>query len=371
MNRVAQLSLGIVMSVMAFGQSAAMTLTPAKPIDIRVVEAQWHPSGQAIIYRRAVDDAFGLGIYAQSSKEGKVVIPLKKDDNYETTWLANSRAALVVVRSDVPGQKAKSTSLTIFHVDGDTQKATKIFGETYEAKFLPSVEIDASPSLKHAILTFRSATGSFHKVLTLGSVVLSDSPDLDRAEKEGNSGPNWSLDGTAIYSNTPNKGFRVLNDVTNSYVAIKGDDGAQTVNGDGVKGTFSISLSNVKTDGDGEHPVVYLSGLKFKFMPPMPATGANVLELMPANPILRPIRFRGPWVNPNQDGPKLVPQTQSLFLKFDQSNAQDTSVWLTRGTEKGTPAVLVAVHVTDTWLAASKSSVAYTIDGALFYRAIN
>ncbi|MEI8282561.1 MAG: hypothetical protein WCG75_09175 [Armatimonadota bacterium] len=366
MNRVAQLSLGIVMSAMALGQSTAMTLTPAKPIDIRVVEAQWHPSGQAIIYRRAVDDAFGLGIYTQTSKEGKVVIPLKKEDSYETTWLANSRAALVIVRSAAPSQKEKSTTLTIYHLDGDTQKATKIFGETYVNKFLPGVQIDPSPSLKHAILTFRSSTGSFHKVLTLGSVVLSDSPDLDRAEKEGNSGPNWSLDGTAIYSNAPNNGVRVLSDV---LTAVKGNDGSQTVSGDSISGTFSISLS-----GDSSLNGNTISSIReftFRLMPPMPATGANVLELMPANPILRPIRFRGPWVNPTQDGPNLVPKTQSIFLKFDQSNAQDTSVWLAQGNEKGAPAVLVAVHVTDTWLAQSKNSVAYTIDGALFFRSIN
>ncbi len=357
------------MSTMAFGQSETMTLAPAKPIDIRVMEAQWHPSGQAIIYRRAVDDAFGLGIYAQNSKEGKVVIPLKKDDNYDATWLANSRSALIVVRSDAPGQKTKSTALTIYHVNGDTQKATKIFAEIYENKLLPGVQIDRSPSLNHAIVTFRNSTGTFHKVLTLGSVMLSDSPDLDRASKEGNSGPNWSLDGTAIYSNAPTQGLRTLNDSPTVLRAGRADTNGQVVSSDSFSGTFTVTLSGAS--GFNGDVASSLTGLTFRLTPPMPVTGANVLELMPANPILRPIRFRGPWVEPNQNGPKVVPQTQSLSLKFDQSNAQDTSVWLTRGTEKGTPAVLVAVHVTDTWLAQAKNIVAYTIDGALFYRSIN
>jgi hypothetical protein len=181
------------------------------------------------------------------------------------------------------------------------------------------------------------------------------------------SGPSWSLDGTAIYSNAKGGAFRSTNDKFVRDVTIQADE---SVSSSKVKEAFVINISTVTTDANGANPIVSLSGVRFKFIPPTPPTGSSVMELMTGTPILRPVRFRGPWISNKEIGPKLVPQNQSLVLKFDQSNAQDTSVWLTRGTVKGTPATLVAVHVTDTWLPDSKSGIAYVIDGALFFRPI-
>ena len=360
-----------VVSGLAFSQGDPVSLGVAKPVDIHVTQVDWQPTGRALIYQREEEKGIGLGVYTSSNFEGKIVLHLRKDENEETYWLSDSKAALVVVHSPALEAKTKSTQIRIYLVNADTQTARELFKETFDSKVLPSVDVDISPSLEHAIVTFRNSQGSYHKVLTIGGGNLSDSPDLDRAEKEGMSGPTWSVDGTAIYAN----GTGSKADASERFVRAGGSDGVAgtiTFIADDSKGaTSTVGITLTGTDS-AEIYSTALSSLVFrlKISPPMPKTGATVMELMPSNAILRPIRFRGPWVTSNKVGANLVPQNQSLVLHFDQSNAQDTSVWLSRGNQKGAPAALVAVHVTDTWLPEVKSGVAYTIDGALFFRSI-
>jgi hypothetical protein len=370
-----------------FSQSP-ITLGVAKPIDIHVVDAKWQPAGQALIYKREEEAGFSLGIYGVGHREGKVVIPIQKEDTWDTNWLADSNSALVVVRGPAKKATTKSTQIRIYLVDGKTQSARQFFDQTYEDKAVPSVEVDASPGLKHAIVTFRRSPDpktkgpvtSTHMVLTAGGGSFVASPDLDKAEKEGLSGPNWSLDGTAIYSNLPQNQFRVLarNDkaATGDKVGaiVVTNDGAQTISE--IKFAVDIVATNAEAtgvlSGSGREEALTLNFVNgiFKIGPPMPKTGTSVLELMPANPILRPVRFRGPWVNSAAVPSKVVNRNQSIVLHYDQSNAQDNSVWLTTGPEKGSPATLVAVHASKTWLSEQKNSIAYLIDGALFFRSI-
>ncbi len=369
--------------VNGFAQSGQVTLGKAMPIDIHVVEAKWQPAGQALIYKREEESGFSLGIYGVGHREGKVVIPIQKEDTWDTNWLADSNSALVVVRGPAKKATTKSTQIRIFLVDGRTQTSRQFFDQTYEDKAVPSVEVDASPGLKHAIVTFRIATDSktkgaitsTHMVLTSGGGSFVASPDLDKAEKEGLSGPNWSLDGTAIYSNLPQNQFRVL---ARNDKAATGDkvgtisvtnDGAQTISE--IKFAVATEATGVSSTSSREAVLTlnFVGGI-FKIAPPMPKTGTSVLELMPANPILRPVRFRGPWVNSAAVPSKVVNRSQSIVLHYDQSNAQDNSVWLTAGPEKGSPATLVAVHASETWMSEHKNSIAYLIDGALFFRSI-
>ena len=361
-----------------FGQGGAVTLGKAIPVDINVVEAEWQPAGRVLLYKREEEKGFSLGIYGVGHREGKVIVPIQKGDTWDTNWLADSNSALLVVQSPMGEGKTKSFLIRIFLVDGDFQSAQPLFSQTYAEKLLPSINVDCSPSLKHAIVTLRNSEGSSHKVLCLGGGSFTNAPDLDRAEKEGLSGPNWSVDGTAIYSNLPQPKFRVLSDTS----VVKSSDKVGTVSiTDDTKQTteeirFVIATSADKDSGtssgnisEGSLTLNFVGGT-FKIGPPLPKTGTSVLELMTANPILRPVRFRGPWVNLAAVTSKVVNRNQSIVLYYDQSNAQDNSVWLTAGPEKGSPATLVAVHVSETWLSEQKNSIAYLIDGALFFRSI-
>jgi len=374
--------------VNGFAQLGQVTLGKAMPIDIHVVEAEWQPAGQALIYKREEESGYSLGIYGVGHQEGKVVIPIQKEDTWDTNWLADSNSALVVVKGPAKKATTKSTQIRIFLVDGRTQTARQFFDQTYDDKVVPTVEVETSPGLKHAIVTFRSTpdpkskgpTTSTHMVLTAGGGSFIASPDLDKAEKDGLSGPNWSLDGTAIYSNLPQSQIRF---VSGSEKAAPGEKvGTISITNDGGQANSDIKfVVSTKSTNTGvsdvlagsikeEALILNFNGAIFKIAPPMPKTGSSVLELMPANPILRPVRFRGPWVHSAISPSKIVNQNQSIVLHFDQSNAQDNSVWLSTGPEKGNPATLVAVHASETWLSEMKNSIAYLIDGALFFRSI-
>ena len=362
------------LSTLGLGQSGDITLGDAMPIDHHVVDVEWQPEGHVLIYRRQEDKGFGLGVYEPGKFEGKVVLPLEKNETWETNWLADSNSALVVVHGT--GAKPKSTSVRIYLIEGDTQTAKQVFADVYDEKANPQIEVNASPGLKHAIVAFRSPQGVFHKVLSLGGGNFADAPDLDRAVKEGMSGPSWSLDGTAIYASK--QSFSGAGSKQDIKAALEFSERKRQLDQDTTKANADQAIDKVAlftTAVADENMKLAMRDLKYSRMAmrryfPSPDVGSDVFELMPVNPILRPIRFRGAWVYPNKNGVKVVPQTQSLVLKFDQSNAQDTSVWLTRGTDKGTPAALVAVHVTDTWLSSAKNGIAYTIDGALFYRGV-
>jgi hypothetical protein len=381
MRKFTSVWLALSVGALSFGQ--AVTLGKAVPIDINVVEAEWQPAGHSLVYKREEEKGYSLGVFGAGHREGKVVIPLGKEDTHDVYWLADSNSGLVVVRGPVIGAKTKTTQLRIYLVNGDTQSAKSLFNQSYDDKIAPSVEVEASPGLNHAILKFVSASGltppgpkvSHHMVLTLGGGALVDSPDLDKAEKEGLSGPNWSLDGMAIYSNLPQPRLRLI---SSTDTISSGDKTGTITVTDGATGKteeqrFSIILA--AKDSLGNDQVLdanqFAGILSFRVGPPMPSAGASVLELITTNPILRPVRFRGPWVASAQPMVSIAPKNQALVLHYDTSNAQDTSVWLTKGTEKGAPATLVAVHASETWLSDEKNSVAYLIDGALFFRSIS
>ena len=352
----------------ACSQNGPINLGEAKPIDVLVKEVEWQPQGKVLIYRRDQEQGSALGVWEPGKFQGKVVLPIQKGESWDTTWLADSNSAVVVVEGPAAEAKAKSKTIKIYIVDGDTQKATLMFSQTFEEKLNPSVEVNASPSLKHAIITFRNTQGTVHKVLTLGGGDFTNSPDLDKAEKEGLGGPTWSLDGTAIYSNSGGNNGRVLKVGQEAFITLDGNT-SSTAGVLSVNDEFSVRLTTIDSTLLNDITASTIK-LVFRLSPPVPTMGTNVLELMPSNAILRPVRFRGAWNGGNELSAMVVPQNQSILLHFDQSNAQDISVWLTRGAEKGAPATLVAVHVTDTWLPTTKTGVAYTIDGALFFRPI-
>ena len=370
MVKFISLTLAVVLGSYAFGQPARsgqgqsepIQLGDATPVDVHVLDVSWHENGKAFIYGRQEENGKGIGVYALGKHEGKTLIHLAKGETYYPYWLGVSNSALIVIRGTAP-EDPKSNQIRMFVLDADTQVAKQVFQEVYDPKVFPQVTVDPSPILKHAIITLRSSEGARHMIICNGNGELIKAPDLDRAEKEGMTGPSWSLDGTGIYANIPYKSFVSTNEVP---IAISGVSGATARLSSDV--SFEIVTSNVKIV-EGQ-PINTKLSLSFRAVPPTPPTGSQVLELMPSNAVLRPVRFRGPFVPVYAGGIPLVPRSQSIVLQYEKSSAQDNSVWIKRGTQKGTPATLLAVHASQTWLSPKQSAVAYVIDGALFVRTI-
>ena len=372
MVKLASTSIAVILAALSLGQNGPIQLGDAKPVDIHVSAVDWDPNGQALIYTRDEEASKSVGAFGLGKFDGKTLLKLQKDDTYDVYWLANSNSALLVVHGAVPQAKTKSTEIRIYTLDADLQKIRKDFDETYEDKFVPSVDVDTSPLLKHAIVTLRREAEYRHMVIAPNGDLI-NAPDLDRAEKDGLSGPSWSIDGTAIYSNLPNTNkintgldYVVSKTTTNNSNTGRGNSDS-TTNG---AVTLGEDQAIYFTSIIGREKLAGTFRILFKLAPPTPPTGSNVLELMPSNAALRPVRFRGPWVEKHEEYTPLAPYNQPIVLQYDRSNAQDSSVWIKRGKEKGNPATLLGVHVSDSWLSPTESAVAYVIDGALFVRPI-
>ncbi|HLO97078.1 MAG TPA: hypothetical protein VK171_00670, partial [Fimbriimonas sp.] len=257
-----------------------------------------------------------------------------------------------------------STQVRIYLVDAETQSAKQLFSEVYEKKILPNFEIDTSPLLKHAIVKMSLNNQVRHLVLCQGTASLVPSPDLDRASKQGLNGPSWSVDGTAVYGEFPNNKIVYL-----GGAKVITTDSQSEVEALTAQNTIRISEVVLTFDKSDRSEAVVTSRLAvFK---PTPEKGSAVLELMPSNPVLRPVKFRGPWSFANMMKLPLSSKNHPILLTYGKSSQQDHSVWLKRGTDPSAPGTLLAVHASKVWIDPAQTGVAYLIDGALFFRTIN
>jgi hypothetical protein len=96
--------------------------------------------------------------------------------------------------------------------------------------------------------------------------------------------------------------------------------------------------------------------------------GASGLELMPQNGVLRPVRFRGFWVNPPVSPTDTVLVRQPEPLRFKNSSASTQSVWLRPADKNAVSGVLVSADADQAWLSADGKTVAFTVNGVLFVR---
>lgn len=301
-------------------------LGKAVAVDILVRDADWHPDGKTLIYSRTEEKGIGLGIYSLNQFEGKVVVHLEEGETFKAVWLAKSESALVVIATPRP----TGTNVRAILVDGATQTAKPVLTQAFEGKDL-AMSINASPTLRHAIVTIRNSGETKNFVLGTEKDEMSSAPDIDRVMNEGLR-PVWSVDGTAIYTQA-NAGTEIAPNDTFEFASMR-------------QSRSPVSI-------------------------PAPAVGANVMELMPTNAVLRPVRFRGAFEPKLRGKPPLIPRNQPVRVQFDRSNAQDNSIWLKRGTESGTPATLVAVHASQVWISPQETAIAYAIDKALYIRTIS
>jgi hypothetical protein len=109
------------------------------------------------------------------------------------------------------------------------------------------------------------------------------------------------------------------------------------------------------------------TGFKLWIAPPKPAVGAAVLELMPANAILRQVRFGGAWEEKAKQAEPLALTTRPTNMQFGQASYIANSLWLTSEKDKFT-GIMLAAHSDKAWMAPKNAGVAYTTDGALFVR---
>jgi hypothetical protein len=332
-------------------ENPEIKLGEVAPVGVRIVKTSWHPDGQTLMYERHGEKGSELGIFSFGQFEGKSVVSLAPDEVYNWGWLSGSKSALVVITKALKGIKVPAKQVKIFLIEGESQSARQVYGEILLAKDVDWIGINRSPLLRHAIVSIHGEEGSKNLVLCVGRGDLVAAPEIDKAEKNGIL-PLWSIDGTAVFTQV----------VTRQPVTLVGPGDIST--GRGGKNDVVVTFEQPSKK-------LELSGLVFTTTTKMTLElGSNVMELMPTNAVFRPVRFRGPFVNPPPISPPLIQKDQGIILQFEKSNAQKISVWLKRGIHQGTSATFLAVGVSEAWIAPKENAVAYLIDGALFVRPI-
>jgi hypothetical protein len=326
------------------------SLGAATPIDVRVESVNWHPRLNAFFYTRTESDSTGIGVYSPALDEGKVLLHAGKGDRWEAAWLAGAPSVIINFYHPIADNQVEATVYLLDAKNGTLKKA-------YSHAFLKDVEInvDTSPLLKHAIFTLATERGRFHMVLPSSGSSLIPAPDLDQAEKEGLSGPTWTIDGTAAYVKGGSATSFTLSDVP---LIANGDTGGQT-----------LELRFTEVPDEPSNALKLRANFRLLLMP-TPDVGATVLELMPSNAVLRQVRFKGPYADQKKAIKPLAPAGVESKLQFGVSIGSAHSLWLTSGQPKAEEGVLIAAHSDKSWLAPDNRAIAYRTDGALFVRQI-
>lgn len=326
------------------------TLGKATAVDVRVKSIQWHPHGDGLLYFRELDRGNEVGAFLPGQKEGKVLLHLDARDNYEAQWFEASQTAIGIVYH--PVDESKETEISIYLLDAKAGSAKRIYLRRFPADQKVNVDVDPSPTLQHAVFRFHDQHGSTHMVLPLGAADLVGSPDLDEAERQRYSGPIWSVDGTATYSNGGS--------------GVGPTRFELTTEGGKLTGNAVLALQSKQEAFSIDQSLSLV--LRFKLSPP--PVGTTVMELMPSNAVLRPVRFKGEWTSNAPETPFLNDVTQTSPLQLGNSKDASQSLWLTRDQKRPTQGVLVAADASRSWISPENKLVAYITNGALFVREI-
>ncbi len=337
-------------------------LGPATPVDVRVESVNWHPRGEALLYTRSVGESIGIGTYVPGKAEGKVLVHLNRDDRWEAKWFEGSLAAIVNVYRVRKTAKGDQTEANVYVLDARAQSARGVFSRLSAPGQKLDLDVDPSPCLTHAIFRVREGEQTRHFVLRLGSGTLTPSAELDAAVGQGFRGPIWTVDGTAVYSQRHADEWLPL--ILRRSNSAGGRDGAILVK-------YLTTVAKVQETQRAElESAISLKTKLWVASPAPPPLGSPVLEVMPANGALRPVRFKGAWSSPVPENLGLAPRSVHSRLELGLAKGSANSFWLTLKALQDGPGSLIAANASQAWLAPWNTAVAYVTDGALFVKRI-
>lgn len=338
---------------------------PPTGVDVNVANITWHPQGMGLLYTKPEANGTGIGVYALGQPEGEVVVHLGKNDRYEAQWFDHKTLATIIVYRNVDSEGEKYVQASVYLADAVKCQSQLLWSQAYSEKSGGvDLDVDVSPRLRHAIYRVKNGANRFHMVLPIGGTRLIPSADLDKAQREGLSGPSWSVDGTAVFAPRV-EGASSLS-LGSAKITV-------TDSGDNVK----IAGSPIKVTGGSTEFSTALSEITFKLAdsnlalwiakPPPPPVGATVLELMPANASLRQVRFKGPWQYRELAQNDVRTLSRPTNVQFGTAAFTANSLWLVRG-KQPVDGLLLAAHSERSWIAPDATAVAFLTDGALFVR---
>lgn len=314
-------------------------LSAPTALDVRVTSAYWHPHALALLYLREEEGGIGLGIYKPGDIGGAVLLHLQKDEQWESRWFESAPAAIITSYRDLSdGQRQASVHL----LDAKNRTLRTLYEKKVGKSEGITLDFDLSPAFIHAIFRVKSMGKITHLVLPIGGKKLVAAPELDAAVAQGSIGPAWSIDGTAVYWSSSTEAKPAIADL---IPVDKQVVDAQVGSSKGITELVEIKIL-------------------WTASPPPPPVGTAVLELIPSNPILRQVRFKGEWQPEKATTIAIEAKAQHHEIEFGLSRGGTYGLWLTQGDH----ATLVSASTEKFWMAPNNKAVAYLVDGALIVR---
>ncbi|MBS1723258.1 MAG: hypothetical protein JSS66_09935 [Armatimonadetes bacterium] len=324
----------------------------------RATVAEWNPEETCMAY--GWQDKEGplaeVGVYNTLTGKGKVLWhPALGERVEQAVWTAGRPVRILSTVQEVAGRAKPTVLRSIYALDAVTLEARKLWSQEFEKDGEVSLEIDTSPSLAHAVVTLYSKAGNSIYALVLGATGLVFSRDATASLADGSSFSGWSKDGTAIFGKQ-NAFFlnrQKLELDLSQFVAAK-----------------TAQQNTIVLDGKALTEDFAASGVKIRFrLQPNYEMGASVLEMVPGNGALRPVKFRG-YFEEKETGYKFQWLPKPEQLKYEQSWGQTNSLWLAEAVENPQRAILVAPQAEAFWPAPRQNAVAYTVNSVLFFRTV-
>jgi hypothetical protein len=348
-------------------------LGEAKAVDVGVQSTVWEPAGKAILYEATDADGAFQGVFRTDKMKGQEVLRLPPHTNIEAqVWLAQRPVILQAFSTPIPDKKLKRWSINV--VDAEALTAKELWSWEYPDNEPVSVEVNASPSLDHALVTIHDAKGAHPYVLCDGASTFVLSTEMEAASKQGHGFAGWSADGTAYFGQTAAQAAGQTLKLSTGGVSSGG-----RADEEGVVVSLILEKARVATVGEVRSEFV-LSDLvgKIRLMtarPTAPAAGIGVLEVMPWNGRIRSVRSRGPYVAKPVVPIPVLPRQEPARVVSGLRQGGSRALWLLPSTGKAEDVVqpgslLISPDAELFWLPSNRSWVAYTMGGALFVRQI-
>lgn len=352
----------VVLSAAAFGQGGLsingkkVEVGAPHAVSVGVTEVFWKRDGAALAYYASDLDGTYLGVYDVEKGVAKEMLrfPEGTEVRFEQ-WLPQRPVYLMVTTHPVGDQ----LRYVVHSIDVRNLRAVEIWSQQYEKGADVGIDVNASPSLDHALITVTDAEGRHPIVVTEGATNTVYSRDVAKAWQEGMSFAGWSADGTAYFQGAGAASSKPLN-VTAADTFYTGE-----------KGTIELTF-RVQGNVLSELPII---GLLFKPLPVAPAAGVPVYELMPRNGALRPVLSRGPYAAPEMLPHVVWPKEEEAVVSAEDRLDGTGSIWLVAltGDEAqpyGREGVLVSGERGKSWMCEDGNWIAYETAGALFVRQI-
>ncbi|HWA82420.1 MAG TPA: hypothetical protein VG820_03235 [Fimbriimonadaceae bacterium] len=314
------------------------SLGPARMIAAPVEDAVWAPDGADIAYVSHTDSGARVGIFDLKRDKGGVVANLGPNEKLEQTiWLNAGHKLLLVIRQPVEGREKPTDLLTVKVADAIALSSDNLWAKEFPADENATLEINPSPSLCHALVTVRAQSSQTYLVMTESAKSLVISSDIAEAVKEGHQMEGWSIYGTAMFGNA-----------------------TQTSANAERQEIYRIEYALFRAEEAS-------AGRQRSVLP-----DDYALEVVPANGVLRQVRFPGYFQPIPSNSEWLQPYFQQSTLTLGQSSAGIRSLWLVLQKEVKAPTqgILVSAQADGGWMSPSGKDVAFTSHHALFVRPI-